>query len=52
MPKQIRYQMVMPQWLKVALEQEAQKKEVALAELIKDVLKNYIEQKNRPTSPT
>ena len=35
--------MVMPQWLKNELEQEAKKKDVSLAELIKDVLKQYIE---------
>lgn len=43
MSKQTRYQMVMPQWLKDALVQEANKKNISVAELIKDVLKRYIE---------
>ena len=43
MSKQVRYQMVMSQWLKTALEQEAKKKDVSLAELIKDALKQHIE---------
>lgn len=48
MSKQVRYQMVMPQWLKDALEQEAKKKDISLAEFIKDVLKKHIEQQQQP----
>lgn len=50
MPIQVRYQMVIPQWLKDAAEREAEKKGISLAEYIKDLIKRDIDQQNRPTS--
>ena len=45
MAKQVRYQMVIPEWLKSELEDIAKNKGISLAELIKDVLKSYVEKR-------
>ncbi len=45
MTKQVRYQMVIPEWLKTELEGIAKNKGISLAELIKDVLKLYVEKR-------
>ncbi len=44
MARQVRYQMVIPEWLKTALTALAENKNVSLAEYCKDVLKRHVEQ--------
>ena len=43
MSRQIRYQLVLPSWLKDTLTQLADRKDVSTAEFIKDILKNYVD---------
>ncbi|MEE9355420.1 MAG: hypothetical protein V3U75_07500 [Methylococcaceae bacterium] len=43
MSRQIRYQLVLPSWLKDTLVQLSDRKEVSTAEFIKDILKNYVD---------
>ncbi|MEE9397624.1 MAG: hypothetical protein V3V31_11500 [Methylococcales bacterium] len=43
MSRQIRYQLVLPSWLKETLTQLAGRKGVSTAEFVKDVLKNYVD---------
>ena len=50
MATQVRYEMVLPKWLKEAAQREAEKKGISLAEYIKDLIKRDVEQ-SRPTSP-
>lgn len=50
MARQVRYQMVIPEWLKSELEKRAELKKVSLAELIKDILKNHVEKE--PLTPS
>lgn len=52
MTVQVRYQMVLPQWLKEAAQREAEKKGISLAEYIKDLIKHDVERHSRPTSPS
>lgn len=49
MARQVRYQMVIHEWLKHELEKRAELKKVSLAELIKDILKNHVEKE--PLTP-
>ena len=49
MARQVRYQMVIPEWLKHELEKRAELKKVSLAELIKDILKSHVEKE--PLTP-